>query len=102
MKTTWKAPSGGHGTLDADDRNKLPDSAYAFPDKRKEPLTDARHVQTALARFDQVKDVSDAERDQAFANIKAAAKHYGLNVEETDWHQLGTRPHTTNPVHPKG
>ncbi len=99
MKTTWKAPSGGHGTLDADDRNKLPDSAYAFPDKRKEPLTDARHVQTALARFDQVKDVSEAERDQAFANIKAAAEHFGVDVAEDSWKQLGTKPHTTNPAH---
>ena len=98
MKTTWKAPSSGHGTLDADDRNKLPDSAYAFPDKRKEPLTDARHVQTALARFDQVQDVSDTERDQAFANIKAAAKHFGVDVAEDSWKQLGTKPHTKIPV----
>jgi putative IMPACT (imprinted ancient) family translation regulator len=75
MTTTWKAPSGGHGTLDADDRNELPDSAYAFPEQRKEPLTDAQHVRTALARFDQVKGVSDADREQAFANIRAAAEH---------------------------
>jgi hypothetical protein len=56
---------------------------------RKEPLTDASHVKNALARFDQVQDVSDADRDLAFANIKKAAKHYGVEVEETDWHQLG-------------
>ena len=71
MKTTWKAPEGaGHGTLDAEDRKELPDSAYAFPEQRKEPLTDARHVRTALARFDQVRDVTDADRDLAFANIR--------------------------------
>jgi len=99
VKTTWKAPNGGHGTLDAKDRDKLPDSAYAFPDKRKEPLTDAGHVRTALGRFDQVKDVSDAERDQAFANIKAAAKHYGVDVAEDSWKQLGKKPHTPNPAH---
>jgi hypothetical protein len=91
VKTTWKAPSGGHGTLDADDRKKLPDSAYAFPEQRKEPLTDANHVRTALARFDQVKDVSDAEREQAFANIKAAAKHFDVEVTETSWQQLGKK-----------
>src|SRR5262249_23433085 len=68
MKVTWK-PDGGHGTLSSKERRDLPDSAYAFPDKRKEPLTDARHVQNALARFDQVHDVSDAERELAFANI---------------------------------
>ena len=99
MKTTWKAPSSGHGTLDADDRNKLPDSAYAFPDKRKEPLTDAGHVRTALARFDQVKGVSDDERDQAFANIKAAAKHFDVDVAEDSWKDLGKKPHTGNPNH---
>jgi len=99
VKTTWKAPSSGHGTLDADDRNKLPDSAYAFPDKRKEPLTDAGHVRTALARFDQVKGVSDDERDQAFANIKAAAKHFEVEVAEDSWKDLGKKPHTGNPNH---
>ena len=89
MTTTWKAPSGGHGTLDAGDRDKLPDSAYAFPEQRKEPLTDASHVHNALARFDQVKDVSDADRDQAFANIKAAAKHFDVEVTEKSWRELG-------------
>jgi len=93
MNTTWK-PYERHGQLTA--RSNLPDSVYAFPDKRKEPLTDARHVRTALARFDQVQDVSDSERDQAFANIRAAAKHFDVGVEETDWHQLGKRPHTPN------
>jgi hypothetical protein len=43
--------------LDAADRNALPDSAFAFPRVRKEPLTDARHVRNAIARFDQVRDV---------------------------------------------
>jgi hypothetical protein len=102
MKVTWKPDHAGHGTLSTKERKDLPDSVYAFPGKRKEPLTDARHVQNALARFDQLHDVTDQERDQAFANIKAAAKHFGLNVEETDWHQLGKRPHTTNPAHPRG
>jgi hypothetical protein len=33
---------------------------FAFPDERKEPLTDARHVRNAIARFNQVEGVSDA------------------------------------------
>ena len=99
MKTTWKAPSGGHGTLDAEDRKELPDSAYAFPEQRKEPLTDARHVRTALARFDQVKDVSDADRERAFANIRSAAEHFDVEVAETDWKQLDAKPHTENSAH---
>jgi hypothetical protein len=86
--STWK-PHEKHGDLDTADRNELPDSAYAFPGKRKEPLTDARHVRNALARFDQVQDVSDSERDQAFANIQKAAKHYGVDMTEKNWHELG-------------
>ncbi|MGN6089990.1 MAG: DUF6582 domain-containing protein [Actinomycetales bacterium] len=98
MKTTWK-PHEEHGQLSSKERRELPDSVYAFPDKRKEPLTDARHVQTALARFDQVQGVTDDERDQAFANIKAAAKHYDVEVAEDDWRQLGKKPHTKNSAH---
>ena len=88
MKTTWK-PHEEHGQLSSKERRELPDSVYAFPGKRKEPLTDASHVRNAVARFDQVQGVSDEEREQAFANIKAAAKHYGVDVVEDDWHQLG-------------
>jgi hypothetical protein len=95
MRTTWK-PHTKHGDLTK--RSDLPDSVYAFPEKRKEPLTDADHVRNALARFDQVEDVTDAERDLAFANIREAAKHYDIDVQETDWHQLGKRPHTPNPA----
>jgi len=97
-RATWK-PRTRHGELDAGARNALPDSAYAFPKQRKEPLTDASHVRNALARFDQVTGVSDEERDLAFANIKKAAEHYDVDVEEGSWHDLGRRPHTRNPSH---
>jgi hypothetical protein len=97
-KTTWK-PHTEHGELDTKDRQELPDSAYAFPKQRKEPLTDAAHVKNALARFDQVTGVSDEDRDLAFANIKKAAQHYGSDVAEKDWRDLGRKPHTPNPAH---
>lgn len=86
--TTWK-PHTTHADLDGEHRNGLPDSVFAFPKARKEPLTDASHVRNALARFDQVKDVTDQERDEAFANIKAAAAHYGVEVTERSWRELG-------------
>ena len=95
-RPTWK-PHTEHGDLDTGDRRELPDSVYAFPKQRKEPLTDASHVKNALARFDQVDDVSDEDRDLAFANIKKAAEHYGIDVEEKSWHDLGKKPHTKNP-----
>ena len=88
MSTTWKVHEV-RGELDTAKRDDLPDSVFAFPKKRKEPLTDAKHVRNALARFDQVEDVSDDERDQAFANIKKAAKHFDVDVDEESWHDLG-------------
>lgn len=97
-KTTW-TPHTERGELDTRERNDLPDSVFAFPKQRKEPLTDASHVKNALARFDQVEGVSDEDRDLAFANIKKAAQHYGIDVQEDDWHQLGNRPHTPNRAH---
>jgi hypothetical protein len=95
---TWK-PHTKHGELDTEDRDRLPESVFAFPKQRKEPLTDADHVRNALARFDQVEDVSDADREAAFANIKKAAEHYGVDVAEKSWKDLGKRPHTKNPAH---
>ena len=97
-KTTWVAHLK-HGELDTKDREQLPDSVYAFPKQRKEPLTDAQHVKNALARFDQVTEVSDAERDIAFANILKAAKHFDVAVEEDNWRQLGKKAHTKNTAH---
>src|SRR4051794_6270145 len=96
--TTWK-PHTEHGKLSTEDRKELPDSAYAFPKQRKEPITDAAHVKNALARFDQTKGVSDEDRDLAFANIKKAAEHFGIHIEEKNWHELGRHAHTHNPAH---
>jgi hypothetical protein len=87
-RATWK-PHSKHGELDTADRDKLPESVYAFPKQRKEPLTDASHVRNALARFDQVGGVSDSDRELAFANIKKAAKHYEVAVGEKNWKELG-------------
>jgi hypothetical protein len=86
---TWK-PHEKHGELTT--QSDLPDSVYAFPKQRKEPMTDASHVRNAVARFDQVTGVSDEERDQAFANIKKAAKHYDVALTEDSWHDLGKHP----------
>ena len=98
MKATWK-PHEEHGKLSSEERKELPASVYAFSKERKEPMTDASHVRNAIARFDQVKDVSDGERDQAFVNIQAAARHYKVEMPEKSWQDLGKKPHTTNPTH---
>ena len=85
-EATWKpVHTKKGGKLDAAYINSLPDSAFAFSKKRKEPMTDASHVRNAIARFDQV---------AAFAIIKKAAKHFGVEMHETSWHELGSRPRT--------
>ncbi len=87
-ETTWR-PNDTHGKLSEAREAELPDSAFAFPKQRKEPLTGASHVRNALARFDQVEDVTDEDRELAFANIRRAAAHYHVEMTETDWRQLG-------------
>jgi hypothetical protein len=75
--------------LDQSDRDHLSSKQYAFPKQRKEPLEDASHVRNAIARFDQVEGVSDAERDEAWKRIKKAAKKYDVDVSEKSWRELG-------------
>jgi hypothetical protein len=45
-------------------------------------------VRNAIARFNQVEGVSDAERDKAWKRILAAAKRYDVEVSESDWREL--------------
>ena len=59
MQTTWQ-PHTVHGDLST--RSDLPESVFAFPKQRKEPLTDADHVRNALARFDQVKALGGTDQ----------------------------------------
>jgi hypothetical protein len=82
MEITWRAPRPD------ETRSRLPSSAFAFPAERKEPLTDASHVRSAIARFAQVGGVGDSERAQAFENIKAAADHFGVHLAAHSWHDL--------------
>jgi hypothetical protein len=48
-------------------------------------------VRNAIARFDQVEDVTDRARDQAWRRILRAAKRFGIEVEADDWRQLCRR-----------
>src|SRR5438876_8737539 len=69
-------------------QNRMSAQTFAFPKERKEPLTDARHVRNAIARFDQVEGVSDSQRDRAWKRILKAAKRYDVEVSESDWRDL--------------
>ena len=75
--------------LSAEEREELPPKEFAFPKQRKEPIEDAAHVRAAVARFNQVKDVTDEERDEAWERIKRAAKKHDVELEEESWREIG-------------
>jgi hypothetical protein len=74
--------------LDTEDRKKIPATKYAFPKERKEPLENAAHVRNAIARFNQVEGVSEAEKAAAWKRIKTAAKKFGVEMEESSRKEL--------------
>src|SRR5690349_8225615 len=76
---------GRMSKLDQEDRDDIPAQQFAFPRQRKEPLEDAKHVRNAIARFNQVQGITDAERDEAWKRIRAAAKKFDVEVNEGDW-----------------
>ena len=71
-------------------RNRLRATQFAFPNERKEPLTDAAHVRNAIARFDQVEGVTDQERDAMWRRIRTAARKFDVEVGVHGWRQLFT------------
>jgi len=77
--------------LSEKERTKLSESSFAFPKERKEPLVDAHHVQEAVARFDQVENVTNKERDEAWKRIQKAATKFHVELEEKDWRDLFKR-----------
>jgi class 3 adenylate cyclase len=67
--------------LNARERARLPDSAFAYIDsrgRRRLPIHDEPHVRNALARFGQVAFESDAARERARKRLLNAAKRYGI------------------------
>ena len=62
-------------------RDRMPATTFAFPKQRKEPLENASNVRNAVARFDQVDGVTEAERRAAWKRIQAAAKRFGVELK---------------------
>ena len=77
--------------LSSNERDRLDEDKFAFPKERKEPLENAAHVRNAVARFNQVKNVTDAERDAAWKRIERAARKHGVELQEDSWHDLERR-----------
>jgi hypothetical protein len=79
--------------LDQQHRHALSSKEFAFPEQEKEPIHDAAHVRSAIARFNQVQGVTDAERDAAWKRIKSAAHKFGIELQEESWRELSPRSH---------
>jgi len=84
---TW-IPSTSHGPHSDDELAMLPTTVFAYPKHRELALTDAEHVEWAIDQFWKVPNATDADRDQAFANIQEAAAHYEVELPVNDWHEL--------------
>jgi len=78
--------------LAAADRKQISSKSYAFPKERKEPLENAAHVRNAVARFNQVEGVSEAEKDAAWKRITAAAKKFNVELNESSRKELKASP----------
>jgi len=65
-------------------RDRISVTKFASLKQRKEPLENASHVRNAVARFNQVKGVTEVERRAAWKRIQSAAKRYGVELEEPD------------------
>jgi hypothetical protein len=57
------------------------------------PLENARHVRSAIARFNHVTDVTDAERGAAWGRITRAARTFDVHLSEGSWREIGAHPH---------
>lgn len=75
----------------AKERRRLPAIEFAFQEQRKEPIEDASHVRSAVARFNQVTGVSGDDRNKAWRRILDAAKKMGVDVHDTTWRDIATK-----------
>jgi len=73
--------------LDTKDRDRLQDRSFAYIDKggdRHLPINDESHVRNAISRFSQTDFESSSAKKAAASKILAAARRYGVDVEDDD------------------
>ena len=73
--------------LTTEERNKLPDSAFAYIDKAGErhlPIHDEEHARNAIARYPRTDFESKAAQERTRKKILEAAKKFGIDVDEND------------------
>jgi hypothetical protein len=82
------------GELTQAQRDRLPDSAFAYIDRGGErhlPINDEDHVRNAIARWDQTDFESTAAKERARKAILSAAKRHDIEVSDDS--------DVTRPVH---
>ena len=94
MAVTWKPHDSESSS--PDNQAKLPDSAFAFPGRRKEPMTDASHVRNAIARFDQVKGRHRCRAHPSFRELESRRQ----TLQGRTYRELMARPRQQTP-HPQ-
>jgi hypothetical protein len=71
--------------LTTEERNKLPDSAFAYIDgegERHLPIHDEDHARNAIARYPRTHFESKAAQERARKHILEAAEKFGIDVSE--------------------
>jgi len=74
-------------TLSTRQRDKLPDSVYAYIDKTGErhlPINDEQHIRNAIARFDQTDFEDAASKERARKRIVSAARKHDIEIDPAD------------------
>ncbi len=71
--------------LTTEERNNLPDSAFAYIDRGGErhlPIHDEKHARNAIARYPRTDFESKAAKERARKKILEAAKKFDIDVSE--------------------
>ena len=63
--------------LSTEERNNLKASQFGLPEERKFPLTDAKHVRSAISYFH---TCPEDKKAQLAKRIKSAAKKFGVEI----------------------
>lgn len=87
------APRSDDDQAQREGPRQLSERQFAFEKQRKEPIENAAHVRNAVARFNQVEGVTDEERDAAWKRIKNAARKFDVDLQETNWREIGRKKH---------
>ncbi|MDP9180857.1 MAG: hypothetical protein M3O21_03970 [Chloroflexota bacterium] len=73
--------------LDTKERDKLRKDDFAYVDRdggEHLPINDESHVRNAMSRWNQTDFQSTSAKEEARRKILAAAKKYGIEVDEDD------------------